>query len=254
MTKASAHDVASCSVESHRPRIPGFLTRMPASIDANQPPPDGAGDPIDTAARFAALAHDRQPLHADDTRELAQALTADAEPRVYVAALGALVRGGAPTLSHRAWTAATIHTVPGIRRRAAELSPQLESPSAAPLIALVSDADDLVAEAACWASGEVPWSDPDRAGIVAAIVLATGHGDPLVREAAVAALGAIGDPAGLDAILTACGDRPTVRRRAVLALAPFDGARVEEALRAALEDSDWQTRQAAEDLLGPTNE
>jgi hypothetical protein len=35
----------------------------------------------------------------------------------------------------------------------------------------------------------------------------------------------------------------------VLALAPFDGPEVEEALRAALEDRDWQVRQAAEDLL-----
>ncbi len=227
---------------------------MPASTDADQPPPNGADDPIETAARFAALAHDRRLLPADATGELAQALTADSEPRVYVAALGALIRGGALPLAHRAWIAATLHTVPGIRRRAAELSPQLESPSAAPLIALVSDSDDLVAEAACWASGEIPWNDPDRAGVVAAVVLATGHGDPLVREAAVAALGAIGDPTGLDAILTACGDRPTVRRRALLALAPFDGPRVEQALRAALDDSDWQTRQAAEDLLGPTTE
>jgi len=40
-----------------------------------------------------------------------------------------------------------------------------------------------------------------------------------------------------------------VRRRAVLALAPFDGPEVDEALRTALEDRDWQVRQAAEDLL-----
>ena len=225
---------------------------MPASIDANQPPPGGAGDPIDTAARFAALAHNRQPLPADTTAELAQALTVDVDPRVYAAALGALVRGGPVPLAHRAWTAAALHAVPAIRRRAAELSPQLESPSSTPLIALVADPDDLVAEAACWASGEVPWADHDRAQVVAAIVVATRHEDPLVREAAVAALGALGDPAGLDSILTACTDRPTVRRRAVLALAPFDGPRVEQALRVALEDSDWQTRQAAEDLLGPT--
>ena len=44
---------------------------------------------------------------------------------------------------------------------------------------------------------------------------------PLVREAAVAALGAIGDDRGLDAILAATTDRPAIRRRAVLALAPF---------------------------------
>jgi HEAT repeat protein len=65
----------------------------------------------------------------------------------------------------------------------------------------------------------------------------------------VAALGALGDRAGLPAVLDACRDKPAVRRRAVLALAPFDGAEVEEALRAALEDRDWQVRHAAEDLL-----
>ena len=58
------------------------------------------------------------------------------------------------------------------------------------------------------------------------------HGEPLVREAAVAALGAIGDRAGLEAILAATRDKPAVRRRAVLALAPFEGAEVDAALDA----------------------
>ena len=71
-----------------------------------------------------------------------------------------------------------------------------------------------------------------------------------MREAAVAALGAIGDERGLTAILKACDDKPTVRRRAVLALAPFDGDDVKAALTKALDDRDWQVRQAAEDLLG----
>ena len=78
--------------------------------------------------------------------------------------------------------------------------------------------------------------------------------DPLVREAAVAALGAIGDDRGLDAILAATGDRPAIRRRAVLALAPFvapdhpRGDEVAAALARATTDHDWQVRQAAEDL------
>jgi HEAT repeat protein len=76
------------------------------------------------------------------------------------------------------------------------------------------------------------------------------HDDALVREAAVAALGAIGDELGLSAILSACQDKPAIRRRAVLALAPFDSPEVEAALKTALEDRDWQVRQAAEDLLG----
>ena len=70
-----------------------------------------------------------------------------------------------------------------------------------------------------------------------------------MREASVAALGAIGDQRGLDAILRATTDKATVRRRAVLALAPFDGAEVDAALESARTDRDWQVRQAAEDLL-----
>jgi HEAT repeat protein len=64
-------------------------------------------------------------------------------------------------------------------------------------------------------------------------------------------LGAIGDEAGLPAILVATKDKPAVRRRAVLALAPFEGPDVEAALEAALLDRDWQVRQAAEDLSDP---
>ena len=51
-------------------------------------------------------------------------------------------------------------------------------------------------------------------------------------------------------MLAACDDKPAVRRRAVLALAAFDGPEVEARLHAALTDRDWQVRQAAEDLLG----
>ena len=80
------------------------------------------------------------------------------------------------------------------------------------------------------------------------MIAATTDADPLVRESAVAALGALGDPSGLPAVLAACADRPPIRRRAVLALAPFEGPEVDAALAAALADPDWQIRQAAEDL------
>jgi HEAT repeat protein len=102
-------------------------------------------------------------------------------------------------------------------------------------------------ETAAWACGEQEVVDVPV--LERLIELATGHGDALVREAAVAALGAIGDEAGLPAILAATGDKATVRRRAVLALAPFDGPLVDEALERARHDRDWQVRQAAEDLL-----
>ena len=56
---------------------------------------------------------------------------------------------------------------------------------------------------------------------------------------------------GLPAILAATRDKPAVRRRAVIALAPFEGPEVDEALARALTDRDWQVRQAAEDLPPP---
>src|SRR5205814_10079780 len=111
----------------------------------------------------------------------------------------------------------------------------------------LADDDPSVVETACWALGER--ADGARSAVAALATVAIDHGDPLCREAAVAALGAIGDPSGLPAILAATGDRPAVRRRAVLALAPFDGPDVDAALQRALTDRYWQVRQAAEDLL-----
>jgi HEAT repeat protein len=69
------------------------------------------------------------------------------------------------------------------------------------------------------------------------------------REAAVAALGAIGHPDGLPSVIDALEDKPTVRRRATVALAGFDDPRVEQALRRAAGDRDWQVRQAADELM-----
>ncbi|MEJ5256086.1 MAG: HEAT repeat domain-containing protein [Acidimicrobiales bacterium] len=117
------------------------------------------------------------------------------------------------------------------------------------LLGLLGDEDTSVIEMAAWAAGE---RLPPEAGVVERLAeLATSHPDALVREAAVASLGSIGDPLGLPAILRATHDRATVRRRAVLALAPFDGPEVDRALERARSDRDWQVRQAAEDLLNP---
>jgi HEAT repeat protein len=128
------------------------------------------------------------------------------------------------------------------------MTARVSDPEATAMLALLDDGEPLVREAACWAAGEVGWSGTDRSAVVGALVDAAEHHDPLVREAAVAALGALGDDAGRDAVIAACTDRPAVRRRAVLALAAFSGPDVEAALARALEDPDWQTRQAAEDL------
>jgi HEAT repeat protein len=115
------------------------------------------------------------------------------------------------------------------------------------LITALGDRQPSVVEAACFALGELG-GPTDAVGALSSVVRT--HRDPLCREAAVAALGSIGDQAGLAAILDATTDKPAVRRRAVIALAPFDGAAVEAALERALHDRDWQVRQAAEDLSG----
>jgi HEAT repeat protein len=133
-----------------------------------------------------------------------------------------------------------------VRRRACDLSPGTGDEIVPAVIAALRDVDALVVEAACAALGE----RGGQAGtaVSALVHVVTDHRDALCREAAVAALGAIGDPAGLPAIVTATSDKPAVRRRAVLALAPFSGPEVDAALRRARSDRDWQVRQAAEDL------
>ncbi|MBX3315190.1 MAG: HEAT repeat domain-containing protein [Actinobacteria bacterium] len=166
---------------------------------------------------------------------------------VRATALGALHRAGALTPDDLA--AAIADDDPVVRIRAAEVVAALGGRGPAATVALVpllGDPDPVVVEVAAWASGE---RTPAEAGAVERLAtLATTADDALVREAAVAALGSIGDPAGLPAVLGATGDKATVRRRAVIALAPFDGPEVDEALARALSDRDWQVRQAAEDL------
>lgn len=133
-----------------------------------------------------------------------------------------------------------------VRRTAAELA--AANPDV-PVGRLIDDPDVFVAEMSAWCLGER--HEPDDDDITLLVDRTTSHAEPLVREACAAALGAIGDPRGLPAILAACSDKPAVRRRAILALAPFEGDDVEEMLRSALEDRDWQVRQNAEDLLNP---
>jgi HEAT repeat protein len=194
----------------------------------------------DAAARRRAAA---RAGHEGDEAAARQALE-DEDPAVRATALGALERLEAlrPDDLRRALDDPS----PSVRRRACEavaLVPGDQGPS---LLGVLGDDDPTLVEVAAWASGE---RRPPEAGATASLAaLATSHADALVREAAVAALGAIGDEAGLPAILAALGDKATVRRRAVIALAPFDGPEVDEALARGKEDRDWQVRQAAEDL------
>ena len=162
----------------------------------------GAGSPGAAGAaerrRSAALAG-----HQGDVGRALDAL-ADEEPAVRATALGALRRMG--RLDSTLLQAALTDASPSVRRRAAELA---AGDRAVSLLAALDDDDPTVVEVVAFACGEQGrLDDPDGAAVVARLcALAAGHDDALVREAAVAALGAIGDPAGLPAILAATGTR-----------------------------------------------
>jgi HEAT repeat protein len=177
--------------------------------------------------------------------DTARAALADDDATVRAGALGALERIG--VLDDGTVAAALADADPTVRRRAAEIAAHHPNVS---LLGALQDADVRVIEMAAFSCGEQERPVPD---VVERLrTLAGDHPDALVREAAVAALGAIGAPDGLDAILHAAAhDKPAVRRRAVIALAPFDGPEVADAIARALTDRDWQVRQVAEDLEAP---
>jgi len=222
-----------------------------------------SGTPDGTAvARAAALAAlGRGPaLDAATSDDLRSAATTDPDPRVRAAAVAAITRVGVAASALTAWTASVADRAAAVRRRAAEMGPALAgranggsgpmAPQVAQrLVAALGDEDVTVVEAAAWALGELSAHAVDQGAVPRLAEVTTSHPDPIAREAAVAALGGLGDPDGLPAILLATRDKPTVRRRAVLALAPFDGDEVDAALQRALDDRDWQVRQAAEDLV-----
>lgn len=168
------------------------------------------------------------------------------DPLVRAAALGAMARCGALTVGQLVDALADVDA--GVRRRAAEEAGRLGDPAVGgALVDRLADADDGVVEAAAHALGELP--GPDPAWVAALAAVAGSHPEVVVRETAVAALGSAGLEAGRAAVLAATTDVATVRRRAVLALAAFEGDDVESALVRLSEDRDRQVRQAAEDLL-----
>ena len=177
---------------------------------------------VDDADRPAQAVIDRRAValagHTGDVAT-AEAGLADADPGVRATALGALERLGVPRRRPRCGRAFA-DPDPAVRRRAVEIAAR--HPDVALLGPLLADADPAVVEVAAWACGEHEQvSDDDARHRSSALAGGAARREPLVREAAVAALGAIGDDRGLDAILAATTDRPAIRRRAVLALAPF---------------------------------
>ena len=128
----------------------------------------------------------------------AEMLLDDDDASVRAAALGALARCGA--LGAGQIRRALVDEAAAVRCRAAELAP-----AEVELVGLLGDPDASVVDAVAAALGERD-QDPRPVGELCRV--AAGHDDPLCRESAVAALGAIA--AGLDAGADAPSDAAAV--------------------------------------------
>jgi hypothetical protein len=130
------------------------------------------------AATAAGIGHDEKTV---------RRLLADHSAQVRAAAIAALVEMGGATADdvRRALSDPDAR----VRRATCELAGRLAHADFTPLLA---DDDPAVVEAAAFAVGETG----DRRGCPRLSEIARSHPDPLCREAAVAALGAIGDDAG----------------------------------------------------------
>lgn len=173
-----------------------------------------------------------------------EAALRDAPSRQRVLALRALVRRS--LMREEMWRRAMTDDDPDVRREAfAQCAyAALDEALYAEVATALGDSDPLVVDAAAFALGE---HAVDNA-VGALVEVARGHDDPRCREAAVAALGVIGDDRGRATILGALEDKAPVRRRAIAALANFEGADIDAALERASEDRDWQVRSAAAQL------
>jgi len=168
---------------------------------------------------------------------------ADSAPKVREASLRSLSR--LDDLDDTELAVALSDTSSRVRIAALEIASTRAGP---PIDSLLHDPEPAVVEVAAWACGERPGNTLIVAELAA---LATSHDDPLVRESAVASLGAVGHEDGLAAVLAATTDKPAIRRRAVLALAAFEGPEVDAAWERARSDRDRQVRDAVDELLGP---
>ncbi len=197
---------------------------------------------------YAASSSERRRLvglagHSGDA-DTARLHLADRSATVRIAAVRSLER--LAVLSTEELVSALDDTDHTVRVAGVEIAARRQQP---PIVHLLDDTESDVVEAAAWALGERMKPNP---GTVAKLATtATEHSDPLARESAVAALGALGDERGLPAILVATHDKPAVRRRAIIALSTFIGPEVDEAWERARTDPDRQVREAVEELLGP---
>ncbi|MHB8497211.1 MAG: HEAT repeat domain-containing protein [Acidimicrobiales bacterium] len=206
----------------------------------------GSDEHAATETHRAGVIADRRATalagHSGDALVARRALSHPA-PSVRATGLGALHR--LDELTDADLSRALDDPEPLVRRRAVELAASFPS---VPIVPALDDPDPSVVEMTAWSLGE----RTERTSIHRLAALSSrvgGHPDALCREAAVAALGAIGDQASKAAVIAALGDKPAIRRRAALALAALEGPDVDAALERCRSDRDWQVRQVAEDLL-----
>jgi HEAT repeat protein len=168
----------------------------------------------------------------------------DVDARTRVLALRAATRRQLMDVAR--WTRALDDVNVNVRREAlAQLAYQdVSAELFVEIRGALNDDDPLVVDAAVFALGE----QHDLDALSAIVVIARGHEDARCREAAVAALGALGDDQGLEAVIAALEDTAPIRRRAIVALSNFEGPDVEAALEKAKTDRDWQVRAAVDQL------
>ncbi len=174
-------------------------------------------------------------LHADDP----------AVRRIAVASVAQHIAGDdlVPTLG-----AVLLHDESAVvRAEAAEALGGTDGDAMPFLLQAVDDPDERVVEAVATAFGELA----DERATDWLLDAAQTHADRLVREAAVVALGSIGDPSVLPVLLDlVVSAPPQVRRRTVVALTAFDDPAVGDALRKATEDRNPMVREVAEMTVG----
>jgi len=180
----------------------------------------------------------------DDYVELLRTRLKGPIPRHRILALRGVVRQRLVTSDD--WKSALRDPDVEVRREALNqiAHVEIEGEVYAVLVLCLDDEDALVVDGAVFALGEHLYV----AAVERMCVIATTHDDARCRESAVAALGAIGDDRARPAILGALDDKPPVRRRAIVALANFEGPDIDEALERASQDRDWQVRAAVNQL------
>jgi HEAT repeat protein len=147
----------------------------------------------------------------------------------------------------KALTALTQDADPSLRASAAEKLGSCGSEALETLSGLEYDPDPTVRECLATAYGEIDSAD----AVPWLSSAARDDSDRHVKEAATAALGAIGNNAGLETLLLLINDGPPqVRRRAIAAITVFDDERVEPAIRRAALDRNPGVREAAEMVVG----